>query len=175
LIGAETSFATTTCILAYVADGQAAVRRDYELALQLATRDGWEAFLSQYPAGFYASLAKGQLNKIGAEAARALAVEKARLAEQERARLAQQGAREAELSKAVASAKVAEEARIAAEEATRVAQEKTAAAENARLAEQEKAGIEKEGKVAGDLIFLDHANLQPISKALYDSQFAIVQ
>jgi len=48
------------------ADPQAAVRRDYELALQLATRDGWEAFLSQYPDGFYASLAKGQLNKIAA-------------------------------------------------------------------------------------------------------------
>jgi hypothetical protein len=31
---------------------------------QLATRDGWEAFLSQYPDGFYANLAKGQLKKI---------------------------------------------------------------------------------------------------------------
>src|SRR5690348_12952326 len=36
------------------ADPQAAVRRDYELSLQLGTRDGWEAFLSQYPDGFYA-------------------------------------------------------------------------------------------------------------------------
>ena len=131
------------------ADPQAAVRRDYELALQLATRDGWEAFLSHYPDGFYANLARGQLNKIAAEDARAAAAEKARLAEQERARLAEQGARQAELTKAVAAAKAAEEARIAAEEAKRVAQEKVAGAEIARLAEQEKAnGIEKEKTVA---------------------------
>ena len=31
------------------ANPQDVVRRDYELALQLATRDGWEAFLAQYP------------------------------------------------------------------------------------------------------------------------------
>ncbi len=42
------------------ANPQEAIRRDYELALQLATRDGWEAFLAQYPDGFYANLAKGQ-------------------------------------------------------------------------------------------------------------------
>jgi len=41
-----------------------AVRGDYELALQLGTRPGWEAFLARYPAGFYADLAKGQMNKI---------------------------------------------------------------------------------------------------------------
>jgi len=134
------------------ADPQAAVRRDYELALQLATRDGWEAFLSLYPDGFYANLAKGQLTKIAAEDARAAAAEKARLAEQERTRLAEQGAREAELTKAVAAAKAAEEARIAAEGAKRVAQEKVAAAEAARLTEQEKAakGIEKEKVAAAD-------------------------
>jgi Caspase domain len=44
-------------------------RRDYELALQLGTRDGWSAFLARYPDGFYAELAKGQLNKIATEAA----------------------------------------------------------------------------------------------------------
>ena len=45
------------------------VRKDYELALQLGTRDGWNAFLVQYPDGFYANLAKGQLNKIAIEEA----------------------------------------------------------------------------------------------------------
>jgi len=40
--------------------------KDYELALQLDTRDGWRAFLAHYPEGFYADLAKGQLNKIAA-------------------------------------------------------------------------------------------------------------
>ena len=131
--------------LAPQADPQAAVRRDYELALQLATRDGWEAFLSLYPDGFYANLARGQLNKIAAEDARAVAAEKARLAERERARLAEQGTREAELAKAVAAAKAAEQARVAAEEATRVAQEKAAAAEATRIVEQEKVQrVEKE-------------------------------
>src|SRR5205814_9689924 len=45
------------------ADPQSAVRRDYELALQLGSRDGWEAFVRTYPEGFYADLAKGQLKK----------------------------------------------------------------------------------------------------------------
>ncbi len=76
-----------TSTTAVQADPQAAVRRDYELALQLATSDGWKAFLSQYPVGFYANLAKGQLNKIAAEDARAAAAEKARIAQQEKARL----------------------------------------------------------------------------------------
>lgn len=71
------------------ADPQAAVRRDYELAMQLGTREGWQAFLSQYSDGFYANLAKGQLNKIAAEEARAAAVEMARLAEQEKVAVAE--------------------------------------------------------------------------------------
>lgn len=121
------------------ADPQTAVRRDYELALQLATRDGWDAFLSQYPDGFYANLAKGQLKKIAAEDARAAAAEKARLAEQEKARLAAEGAKQAEQARAAAAAKQAEEARIAAEKARETEQQKAAAAEKARLEEQEKA------------------------------------
>jgi uncharacterized caspase-like protein len=149
--GDDAPLVPATAPTASQADPQAAVRRDYELALQLATRDGWEAFLSQYPDGFYANLAKGQLNKIAAEDARAAAAEKARLAEQERARLAEQGNKQAELTKAVAAAKAAEEARVAAEEAKRVAQEKVEVAETARLAEQEKAnGIEKEKAAAAE-------------------------
>jgi uncharacterized caspase-like protein len=123
------------------ADPQAAVRKDYELALQLATRDGWEAFLSQYPDGFYANLAKGQLKKIAAEETRAAAAEKARLAEQEKARLAAEGAKQGDQARAAAAAKSAEEARVAAEKAKQSEQEKAAAAEKARLAEQEKARL----------------------------------
>jgi uncharacterized caspase-like protein len=126
------------------ADPQSAVRRDYELALQLGTHDGWEAFLSQYPDGFYANLAKGQLKKIAAEEARITASDKARQAEQEKARLAAEGARQAEQAKAVAAAKVAEQARLAAERAKQVEQEKAAAAEKARLAEQEKVRVAAE-------------------------------
>jgi uncharacterized caspase-like protein len=126
------------------ADPQAAVRRDYELALQLGTRDGWEAFLSQYPEGFYANLAKGQLKKIGAEEARAAAAAKAHMAEQEKARLAVEGAKQAETAKLGAAAKAAEEARIAAEKVKQVEQEKADAAEKTRLAEQDKVRIAAE-------------------------------
>jgi uncharacterized caspase-like protein len=126
------------------ADPQAAVRRDYELALQLATRDAWEAFLAQYPDGFYANLAKGQLKKISAEETRTVAVEKARSAEQEKARLAAEGAKQAEQARAAAAAKAADDARLAAEKAKQIEQEKTAAAEKARLAEQEKVRLAAE-------------------------------
>jgi uncharacterized caspase-like protein len=126
------------------ADPQAAVRRDYELALQLATRDGWEAFLSQYPDGFYANLAKGQLKKIAAEEARGTAADKARFAEQEKARLAAEGAKQAEQVRAAAAAKAAEQARIAAEKIKQIEQDKAAAAEKVRLAEQEKVRLAAE-------------------------------
>jgi len=124
-------------------DPQTAIRRDYELALQLGTRDGWDAFLSQYPDGFYANLARGHTKKIAAEEARAAAAEKARLAEQERVRLAAEGARQFEIEKAAAAAKAAEEARIAAEKAKQIEQENAAAAERIRLAAQQKAAEEQ--------------------------------
>jgi uncharacterized caspase-like protein len=136
------------------ADPNAAVRRDYELALQLATRDAWEAFLSQYPEGFYANLAKGQLKKIAAEETRVTAADKARQAEQEKARLAAEGAKKAEQEKAAAAVKAAEQARIAAEKARQIEQEKAAAAEQARIAaersaaEKEKAAAEKKEQIA---------------------------
>jgi uncharacterized caspase-like protein len=126
------------------ADPQSAVRRDYELALQLGTREIWDAFLRTYADGFYAELAKGQLKRIGAEEARAAAAEKARLAEQETARLVAEGAKQDEVAKAAAAAKAAEDARIAAERAKQIEQEKAAAAEKARLGEQEKARLAAE-------------------------------
>lgn len=126
------------------ADPNASVRRDYELALQLGTRDAWEAFLSQYPEGFYANLARGQLNKIAAEEVRIAAVDKARIAEQEKTRLVAEGARQVEQAKAAATAKAAEEARLTAEKAKQLEQEKAAAAERSRIAEQEKARLEAE-------------------------------
>src|SRR5439155_1634089 len=45
---------------------QADARRDYELALQIGNRAAFNAFLAQYPDGFYASLAKLQLTKVAA-------------------------------------------------------------------------------------------------------------
>ncbi|UPJ46302.1 caspase family protein [Bradyrhizobium sp. 200] len=113
---------------------QAEARRDYELALQIGNRSALNAFLGQYPDGFYASLAKLQLDKIAAEEARVAATEKARLAEQERARLAAEGARKSQQAKAEAEARAAEQARLAAEKAKQVAQEQAAAAEQKRVA-----------------------------------------
>ncbi|MEH2521296.1 putative caspase-like protein [Bradyrhizobium sp. AZCC 1610] len=113
---------------------QAEARRDYELALQIGNKSALNAFLAQYPDGFYASLAKLQLDKIAAEEARVAATEKARLAEQERARLAAEGARKSQQAKAEAEAKAAEQARIAAEKAKQVAQDQAAAAEQKRVA-----------------------------------------
>ena len=113
---------------------QAETRRDYELALQVGNRSALNAFLAQYPDGFYASLAKLQLDKIAAEETRVAATEKARLAEQERARLAAEGAQKAQQAKAEADAKAAEQARIAAEKAKQVAQDQAAAAEQKRAA-----------------------------------------
>src|SRR5256886_1742369 len=59
-----------------VANPQADIRRDYELALQVGNRAAWDAFLAQHPDGFYSSLAKLQLEKIGAEQAHVAATEK---------------------------------------------------------------------------------------------------
>jgi len=118
------------------------VRRDYELALQVGTREVWTAFLAQYPDGLYATLAKGQLNKIASEEARVVATEKARLAEEEKARLRADGAKQAEQVKAAALAKAAEEARIAAEKTKQIEQAKAARAEQARAA-AEKAAADK--------------------------------
>ena len=120
---------------------QAEARRDYELALQIGNKDALNAFLAQYPDGFYASLARIQLDKIAAEEARVAATEKARLAEQERARLAAEGAQKAQQAKADADAKAAEQARLAAEKAKQLAQDQAADAEQKRdAAEQPPSG-----------------------------------
>jgi uncharacterized caspase-like protein len=111
---------------------QADMRRDYELALQVGNRAAFSAFLAQYPDGFYASLAKLQLEKIAAEETRVAATEKARQAEQERARLAAEGGKKEAQAKAEADAKAAEQARLAAEKAKQVAQDQAAEAERKR-------------------------------------------
>jgi uncharacterized caspase-like protein len=111
---------------------QADARRDYELALQIGNRAALNAFLAQYPDGFYASLAKLQLEKIAAEEAHLAAIEKARQAEQERSRLAAEGAKKEAQAKADANAKSAEAARVAAEKAKQLAQDQAADAERKR-------------------------------------------
>jgi uncharacterized caspase-like protein len=117
-----------------VADARADVRRDYELSLQLGTRAAWDTFLNSYPTGFYADLAKGQIDKIRAEDTRLAATAKARETADEKTRLTAEGAKQGDLAKAAAAAKTAEDARIAAERVKRIEQAKVDAAEQAREA-----------------------------------------
>ncbi|SFI49451.1 caspase family protein [Bradyrhizobium sp. cf659] len=116
-----------------VANPQADIRRDYELALQVGNRAAWDAFLAQHPDGFYSSLAKLQLEKIGAEQAHVAAIEKAKQAEAERDRLAALGAQKDAQAKAAADAKAAEQAQLAAQKAKEQAQQQAAAAEQQRV------------------------------------------
>jgi peptidoglycan hydrolase-like protein with peptidoglycan-binding domain len=51
-------------------DSRADIRRDYELALQVGTKETWDAFLAVHGSGFYADLARGQRAKLLAEEAR---------------------------------------------------------------------------------------------------------
>jgi uncharacterized caspase-like protein len=129
---------------------QAEARRDYELALQIGNKSALNAFLAQYPDGFYASLAKLQLDKIAAEETRVAATEKARQAEQERARLAAEGAQKSQQAKAEAEAKAAEQARIAAEKAKQVAQDQAAAAEQKRVAAESAAADKASAPASAD-------------------------
>jgi uncharacterized caspase-like protein len=136
---------------------QADIRRDYELAQQIGNKAALNAFLAQYPDGFYAELARSQLAKIAAEETRIAATEKARLAEQERARLAAEGAQKGQQAKAEADAKAAEQARIAAEKAKQVAQEQVAAAEQKRTAiETPAAGKVPENKAPENKVVADN-------------------
>lgn len=116
-----------------VANPQADIRRDYELALQVGNKAAWDAFLAQHPDGFYASLAKLQVEKIGAEQAHAAAIEKAKQAEAERDRLAALGAQKDAQARAAADAKAAEQAQLAAQKAKEQAQQQAAAAEQQRV------------------------------------------
>jgi uncharacterized caspase-like protein len=112
---------------------QAEARKDYELALQVGNTDAWNAFLAQYPDGFYANLARIQLARIQAEDARVVATEKARQTEQERARLAAEGTQKTQQLKAAeADARAAEQARIAAEKTKQTALDQAAEAERKR-------------------------------------------
>ena len=117
---------------ASTANPQADQRRDYELALQVGNKSAFSAFLAQHPDGFYASLARLQLEKLAAEDAHAMATARAKEAEEQRARLAAEGAQKDTQAKADADARAAEAARLAAEKAKQVAQDQAADAERKR-------------------------------------------
>ncbi len=117
----------------------AEIRRDYELAERVGTKEAWDSFVAANPTGFYTDLAKAQRNKLAAEAARVAATDKARAAAEEQARLAAEGAKASEQAKAAAQSKAAEEARLAAEKKKRIEEERLEAAERTKAAAQAKA------------------------------------
>jgi uncharacterized caspase-like protein len=130
---------------------QAEARRDYELALQVGNKDALNAFVAQYPEGFYANLARIQLAKIAAEEAQVAATEKAKLAEQERARLAAQSSQTSQQLKAAeADVKAAEQGRLAAEQAKQVALDQAADAERKRVAAEAAAASSASGNRAAN-------------------------
>jgi uncharacterized caspase-like protein len=116
------------------ADPDAAIRRAYELALQVGTSEIWDSFIANYPNSFYTDLAKAQRRKL---AAAEQAAEQARVAAEKKRTLDEAKAAEAERAKAAAQAKAEEEARIAAEKAA--AKAKATEEEQARIAAEKKA------------------------------------
>ena len=123
------------------ADPNEPVRRDYELAERVGTKEAWDFFLATYPKGFYSKLAELQRDKLAAE-------EKARATAEEQARLAAEGAKAAEQARAAAEAKAAEDARIAAEKKKLEEEAKVTEAERAKAAAQAKAA--EEAKLAAE-------------------------
>lgn len=120
-------------------NANADLRRDYELAERVGTREAWDSFVAANPTGFYTDLAKAQRNKLAAENARLAATDKARGAAEEQARLAAEGAKASEQARAASLMKSAEEARLAAEKKKQAEEAKVATAEQAKAAAQAKA------------------------------------
>jgi uncharacterized caspase-like protein len=148
--------------------GQDAMRRDYELALAVGSTEVWDAYIANYPSGFYTALAKAQRKKSAAEEARLSATEKARLAEEEKARLVAEGAKKAEQEKAAAAAKIAEKARVAAELAKK--------AEDAKLAEAERAKAAAIAKAAeAAMVEAERAKAAEAVKATADAKISAEQ
>ena len=125
-------------------DPNAEMRRDYELAERVGTREAWDSFVAAHPSGFYSDLAKAQRNKLMAEAAQVAANEKARAAAAEQARLAAESAKANEKANEQAKAAVQAKAAAEAEKARQAAEQKKQADEAVRLAdEQAKAAQQK--------------------------------
>jgi uncharacterized caspase-like protein len=118
------------------ANPAAEVRRDYEYAERVGTKQGWESFLKSHPTGFYADLARAQLAKLNADQASTDAADKAKKAADEKARLIKEGASQTEQAKADAAVKAAQKAKLDAEAAKKREQARIAAAERKKKLEE---------------------------------------
>jgi uncharacterized caspase-like protein len=114
-----------------VENPNADIRRDYELAAQIGTKEAWDLFLGVYKSGFYAELAKAARAKIiAAEKAEAAAAEASARAEAaEKARATNAAAERAKAEAARAVAEKAEKAKVEAAERARAEAQKAAEAQ----------------------------------------------
>jgi uncharacterized caspase-like protein len=142
-------------------DQDAPMRRDYELAERIGTKPVWDSFISRYPSGFYADLAKAHRDKLDAEAVRVEVTNKAKAAQEEQARLAIEGAKAAEQAKAAERARIAEQARVAAELTKKAEEVKIADAERAKTVALAKAA--EETKTADDKKANDERAAVPVT------------
>ena len=139
------------------------VRRAYELAAQVGTKEAWQSFINQYRTGFYAELARLQLEKLNAaSASEAVAAREAKSraeqesktrAEQEAKARAEQEAKARTEQEAKARAEQEARARAEREAKTRAEQEAKARAEQeakARAAQEAKARAEQEAKARAE-------------------------
>jgi uncharacterized caspase-like protein len=137
------------------------IRKDYELAERIGSRDAWEAFLSTYPTGYYSELARLQLGKIEREARLELEQrhERARITREqadraERERLAREQAereRLAEQARQQAEREQAERKRLAEQvERERLADEQARQQAERQQAERERLAREQLPSLAAD-------------------------
>jgi uncharacterized caspase-like protein len=127
------------------ANPAAEIRRDYEYAERVGTRQGWESFLKSHSTGFYADLARAQLSKLNAEQASTSAAEKAKQAADEKARLIKEGASKTEQAKADAEVKAAQKAKRDAEAAKKREQARIAAVERKKKREEARISAANKG------------------------------
>lgn len=162
--------ATVPAVTAQQTDPNSALRRDYELAERVGTREAWDYFIATYPGSFYAKLAQAQRNKLAAEEARVAATEKAKAAQEEQERLAIEGAKKAEQAKAAAEARKAEQQRIAAELAKKAEDAKLAEAEKAKAAALAKA--EQQARLAAEKKAAEQAKAAEVTRVAAEKKAA---
>lgn len=155
------------------ADPHAEARRDYELALQLGTRQAWESYLTHYPEGLFATLARGQLEKIAATEAQAAASRAKQAAENDAAAIRERATAEAKaiLEKAEAGARAAEDARRVAEEETERLRRLIGKLESGGLATRTE--VLARPKPAVDQVVCDNQGCRPVKPGCRISRAAV--
>jgi uncharacterized caspase-like protein len=131
------------------------VRRAYEAAAQIGTKEAWQSFIDEYRAGFYVELGRLQLEKLNAASAsetNAAREAKSRAEQEAKARAEQEAKARAE-QEVKARAEQEAKARAEQEAKARAAQEAKARAEQgakARAEQEAKARADQEAKARAE-------------------------